>query len=390
METPGRALSRRGALLLAVGGLTQLSLPPAAPAVPTQRAADPHAEVAGLLAERARSLPSWSGLTGAEAAYRNLVLSPAGGPDRLTAAADLVVRIAGYDEYPEVYPRRITLVRDAGGWRVEREEGASGPPALWDLGPARTAPGAHCLVLGLAEGSDPSGLVAVGDHAVPAVSAVWGDAWPGRLLLELPATEAQFARLLEADPAGWTGMAAVTVAAPGAPHHTPADRVVVNPEAFGRLSGFGRQVVITHEATHVATRADTRAWTPLWLSEGVADWTAYRDSGREPRQIAPELARDVTAGRLPGALPADQDFAAGATGIAQAYEQSWLACDLIARHWGPERLVAFYRAVGAEDGRGEERERRTDRLLRADLGVGLDGFTELWRAEVAALKSWRP
>ncbi|MFD5465411.1 hypothetical protein ACFWIQ_21655 [Kitasatospora sp. NPDC127059] len=382
-------MSRRGALLLAAGGLAQLSLPPAVPAtVPDGRDADLRAEVAGLLAARASSLPVWSGLTGAEAAYRDLVLSPADGPDRprLTVSVELAVRITGYDEYPVVYPRRIELVRDRGGWRVEREEGTGGPPALWDLGPVRTAPGAHCLVLGLAGGPDPAGLVAVGDNAVPAVSAVWGSAWPGRLLLELPATEPQFARLLEADPAGWTGMAAVTVAAPGAPWHTPADRVVINPEAFGRLSDFGRQVVVTHEATHVATRADTRAWTPLWLSEGVADWTAYRESGRRPQQIAPELARDVAAGKLPTALPADGDFAAGATGIAQAYEQSWLACDLIARRYGTGRLVAFYRAVGAGDGQGEDREHRTDRLLRSELGVGLAEFTGLWLAEVAALK----
>ncbi|MER7668874.1 hypothetical protein ABTY61_10415 [Kitasatospora sp. NPDC096128] len=358
--------------------------------MPAGRAADRQAEVAGLLAARARSLPAWSGLTGAEAAYRNLVLSPPAGPDRQGASAELTLRIAGYDEYPVVYPRRIELVRDSGGWRVEHEEGTGGPPALWDLGPARTAAGAHCLVLGLAGGPDPAGLVPVGDTAVPAVSAVWGSAWPGRLLLELPATEVQFARLLEADPAGWTGMAAVTVAAPGAPWHTPADRVVINPEAFARLSDFGRQVVVTHETTHVATRADTRAWTPLWLSEGVADWTAYRDSGRRPQQIAPELARDVAAGKLPAALPADADFAAGATGIAQAYEQSWLACALIARRYGTERLVAFYRAVGAADGQGEERDRRTDRLLRAELGVGLAEFTGLWLAEVAALKGRPP
>ncbi|MFI9158033.1 hypothetical protein [Kitasatospora aureofaciens] len=386
-------LSRRGALLLAAGGLAQLSLPPAAPAaLPDERAADRHAEVAGLLAARARSLPVRSGLTGAEAAYRNLVLSPgrgaptADGPERLTASVELAVRIAGYDEYPVVYPRRIELVRDRDGWRVEHEEGTDGPPALWDLGPARTAPGARCLVLGLAGGPDPAGLVAVGDQAVPAVSAVWGSGWPGRLLLELPSTEPQFARLLEADPASWTGMAAVTVAAPGAPWHTPADRVVINPEAFGRLSDFGRQVVVTHEATHVATRADTRAWTPLWLSEGVADWTAYRESGRRPQQIAPELTRDVVAGRLPTALPADGDFAAGATGIAQAYEQAWLACALIAGRYGTDRLVAFYRAVGAADGQGEDRDRRTDRLLRGELGVGLAEFTALWLAEVQALR----
>ncbi|MGA5816433.1 hypothetical protein ACPC54_01025 [Kitasatospora sp. NPDC094028] len=339
-----------------------------------------------LLAARAAALPGLAGVPLTGAAYRNLVLPPAApGADRLTAAADLAVRVTGYDEYPVVYPRRIELVRAGDDWQVEHEESTSGPPALWDLGAASAAAGAHCLVLGLADGPTLAALAALGDRAVPAVGELWGAAWPGRLLLELPATEAQFARLLEADPAGWTGMAAVTVAAPGAPWHTPADRVLVNPEAYRKLSDFGRQVVLTHETTHVATRADTRAWTPLWLSEGVADWTAYRDSGRTPQQIAPELARDVAAGKLPAALPADRDFAAGAEGIAQAYEQSWLACELIGRRYGPQRLVAFYRAVGADDGAGEDRERRTDRLLRAELGIGLAEFTRLWLDEVAAL-----
>ncbi|MEV7024561.1 hypothetical protein [Kitasatospora sp. NPDC093558] len=379
-------LSRRGALLLAAGGLTQLSLPPAVPAAPGPgpAGADERTAVAAVLDGRARELALTSGLP-LTARYRNLVLSPGAAPGRLTAAADLDVRVTGYDEYPATYPRRLALTR-ADGWRVEREDAASGPPALWDFGTGRSARGAQCLVLGLVAGPDPAALVAVGDRAVPAVSAVWGTGWAGRLLLELPATEAQFARLLEADPAGWTGMAAVTVAAPGAPSHTPADRVVINPEAFGRLSDFGRQVVVTHETTHVATRADTRAWTPLWLSEGVADWTAYRDSGRTDRQIAPELARDVAAGKVPAALPADRDFGAGATGIAQAYEQAWLACRLIAGRFGADRLVALYRAVGAADGAGEDRDRRMDRLLRAELGVGTDEFTKLWVGEVAALK----
>lgn len=339
-----------------------------------------------LLTARAAALPGLAGVPLTGAVYRNLVLSPeAPGADRLTVAADLAIQVAGYDDYPVVYPRRIDLARAGDGWQVEHEESTSGPPALWDLGAARSAAGAHCLVLGLADGPTLAALAALGDHAAPAVSELWGTAWPGRLLLELPATEAQFARLLEADPTGWTGMAAVTVAAPGAPWHTPADRVLVNPETYRALSDFGRQVVLTHETTHVATRADTRAWTPLWLSEGAADWTAYRGSGRSPRQIAPELARDVAAGKLPAALPADRDFAAGAEGIAQAYEQSWLACRLIDRRYGPQRLVAFYRAVGAGDGAGEDRERRTDRLLRAELGVGLAEFTRLWLDEVAAL-----
>ncbi len=345
----------------------------------------------GLLRDRASALP----VPGARTAqYREIVLSaPDGGrtdgAQRFTVSADLAVRIDGYDEQPVVYPRRLEVARAGDGWSIEREERAGGPPPLWDLGTVRTASGAHCRILAL---DAVPGLMAVmaamtafGDRAVASVSEVWGSAWPGRVLFELPATQAQFAQLMESDPASWTGMAAVTVAAPGAPGHAPADRVVVNPDTYGKLSDFGRQVVITHETTHVATRADTRAWTPLWLSEGVADWTAYRDCGRTPQQIAPELTRDVAAGRLPTALPADRAFAAGAEGISQAYEQSWLACALIARRHGPDKLVSFYRAVGAEDGQGEDRDHRTDRLLRAELGLGLAEFTRLWRDEVAAL-----
>ncbi|WP_406197807.1 hypothetical protein OH807_12930 [Kitasatospora sp. NBC_01560] len=342
--------------------------------------------MAALLAERARALAAGPpALPLAAAGYRNLVLGAGGAPDRLTATVDLVVRVAGHDEYPVVYPRRLALLRTAGGWRVEREETAGGPPPLWDLGTVTVAQGERSLVLGLAGGPDPAGLAAVADRAVPAAAAVWGDGRPDRLLLLLPATEEQFARLLEADPAAWTGMAAVTTAAPGAPRNTPADRVLVNPEAYLGLSDFGRQVVVTHEAVHVATRADTRAWTPLWLSEGVADWTGYRGSGRSPRQIAPELARDVAAGRVPSALPADSAFTAGAGGIAQAYEQSWLACELIARRYGPERLVGLYRAVAAA-GPGEDREQSADRVFRAELGLGLTGFTALWLDEVRGLK----
>ncbi|GAA4996117.1 hypothetical protein GCM10025734_27510 [Kitasatospora paranensis] len=152
--------------------------------------------------------------------------------------------------------------------------------------------------------------------------------------------------------------------------------MLVNPEAFRGLSDLGRQVVVTHEATHVATRAATHAWTPLWLSEGVADYTGYRTAGRTARQIAPELGRDVAAGRVPTALPADADFAAGSPGIAQAYEQAWLACDLVAREFGPTRLVSLYRAVGASGATG-----RLDAVLRAELGMDLAAFTKHWIAD---------
>jgi hypothetical protein len=293
--------------------------------------------------------------------------------------AELAYRLRGYDDYPALLQRRFAL--DGGGALGAESAEPGSAAAPWDLGPVRPVRGAHSLVLGPGDPADLATLAGLADRAVPAVSALWGSGWPQRLVLQLPADEEQFARLLGVDPGGYQGIAAVTSAAAGAPVRTPADRVMVNPEAFHQLGAVGRQVVVTHECTHVATRADTHPWTPLWLSEGVADWTGYLDTGRTARQIAPELTQDVAAGRIPAALPTDADFAAGAEGIAQAYEQAWLACDLIAQQHGHAAVVALYRGIGAA-GPGAGRDAQLDAQLRTQLGYGLAEFTRRWQAWV--------
>ncbi|MBB4922889.1 hypothetical protein [Kitasatospora kifunensis] len=298
--------------------------------------------------------------------------------DAHTVTAELSYRLAGFDDYPAVLHRRLTLTDGA----VSGEGAAPGSAAApWDLGNPTPVRGAHCVVLGPADQGELTLLATLADQAVATVSAVWGNAWAGRLVVQLPTTEAQFTQLLGADPRTYSDIAAVTSAAAGAPLHNPADRVLVNPDGFRELSAFGRHAVITHESTHVATRADTHPWTPLWLSEGVADYTGYLNTGHTARQIAPELTEDVAAGKLPTALPTDADFSAGATGIAQAYELSWLACNLIATDHGQQSLVDVYRAVGAA-GPGAGREQQLDRVLGEHLGYGLAEFTKRWIAEV--------
>ncbi|MFD9129567.1 hypothetical protein [Kitasatospora sp. NPDC059571] len=404
---PAGRVSRRAALLLAAGGLAQLSVPRAATAPrPGTPAAAPQAasgrdrsRIEALLSDRARAVlrgDSTALLAGAtesarpgqqQAAarsarvpfsaveYRISAIGEPGPDGRLTVSAGFAHRLRGIDEHPAVLPRRLTFARTPGGWLLAGDE-PDGAAALWDLGEVRVVRGVSSLVLGLGDEAELAELAAVADRAVPAVSELWGDAWAGRLLIETPATEPQFARMLDVSAGSYQGIAAVTVAAGGAPAATPADRVLVNPEAFRGLSDLGRQVVVTHEATHVATRSATHAWTPLWLSEGVADFTGYRAANRTARQIAPELARDIAAGRVPTALPADGDFAAGSAGIAQAYEEAWLACDLVAREFGPQRLVALYRAVGAAGDAG-----RLDAVLRAELGLDQAAFTKRWIAD---------
>lgn len=286
-----------------------------------------------------------------------------------TARVELSYRLAGYDTAPVTVPATLTLTGD-GLIAAARDS----VPQLWDQGPVRAVRGDRSLVLGVGNGDAVlRGYATDADRAVPAVSGVWGEGWPRRTVLEVPASLARMAELLNASPSAYQGIAAVTTAElrDGAP--VPADRIVVNPDAFAELSALGRQVVLSHETTHVATRTVTGPKTPLWLSEGAADFTAYRTTGRTPAQVAPELARDVAAGRVPGHLPTDADFGSTSTGLAQAYEGAWLACRLIAAEWGTDRLTALYRATDRVG---------VDTAMRRTLGIGVPEFTARWRAYV--------
>ncbi|WNZ12263.1 hypothetical protein [Streptomyces sp. 11x1] len=300
--------------------------------------------------------------------------------DRATAEAALRYRIRGYDESPVTAVRTLTLVRDDdGAWRVAADEPSrKGTEQLWEQGRIVAVRGERSLVLGVGRSADAlRGYAALADRAVPAVTEAWGEDWARRVVVVVPESLDEMAGLLGAPAAGYRGIAAVTTAESGGSAKAPADRIVVNPDAYAVLGDFGKQVVLTHETTHVATRAHTNAATPLWLSEGYADWVGYRGTGRAASDVAPELQRAAGEGRLPAALPADEDFgfADDSGKLAQAYESGWLACRLIADRWGEMRLDEFYRAVGAHG----EREGAVEGALEEVLGTTVEGFTGEWR-----------
>lgn len=271
---------------------------------------------------------------------------------RAFARAELRYRLTGYDAAPAGSAREVELTRDGGSWAVTADRPAPGAlPQLWDQGPVSVERGAHALVLGGSGQSSGSlsEIAAEADKAVPAASAAWPRPWAGRVVVLVPGSLDAMAALLGRPADEYRGLGAVTTGRTGA-GPAPADRVVVNPEGYGQLTAEGRQVILTHETTHVATRAATTARTPLWLSEGFADWAAYRDSGRTPAEAAPSLARAVRGGALPAALPEPGAFAFGgdADALARAYEGSWMACRLIARRWGDAALVSLYEKSGRE------------------------------------------
>ncbi|MGX2997713.1 hypothetical protein JNUCC64_26190 [Streptomyces sp. JNUCC 64] len=310
--------------------------------------------------------------------YRVTSVRAEGDGDRATVRADRGHRIADLDPAPVVSARVLDLRRRAGRWYVAADRPAEGAPRqLWEQGPVEVVRGERSLVLGSAgDRARLTELAGLADRAVPAVAAAWDGDRSRRLLVLVPGTLTAMGRLLGAPADGYRGIAAVTTGRVGG--EGPADRIVVNPETYPALGAFGRQAVLTHEATHVATRAHTSAATPLWLSEGYADWVAYRaePDGDAPR-LAPELARAVRDGRVPGRLPGDDDFGFGQdpARLARAYEGGWLACETAGERWGAARLNALYRAVGAR----ERREGAADAALREVCGVSEEEFTGLWR-----------
>ncbi|WTL22955.1 hypothetical protein OG329_32205 [Streptomyces sp. NBC_01506] len=298
---------------------------------------------------------------------------------RATVRAELRYRIAGYDTAPVTSSRTLELAERDGRWYVSADRpGEGGVQQLWQQGAVEVVHGRRSLILGV--GQDNARLreiAAAADEAVPAVDEAWPGEWSGRVVVLVPESVTSMAALLGASAAGYRGIAAVTTGETGAKGSSPADRVIVNPDAYGVLGDFGRRIVLTHETTHVATRAATSQATPMWLSEGFSDWVAYRDGGGTDGHAAPELERSLRRGGLPAALPEDTEFAfdAEADELARAYEGGRLACELIAERWGERKLTDLYRAVGEH----ERREGAVEDAMNEVLSVTPDEFGALWR-----------
>jgi hypothetical protein len=295
------------------------------------------------------------------------------------AQVTLSYRLRGYDRAPVTASEDLRFRRRNGHWYVSAELPGSSTE-LWEQGPVTVVRGAHSLVLGT--GSADARLHEVAheaDAAVPAVSRAWPRSWSQRVVVLVPDSLHDMGELLDSPGSTYQGIAAVTTGEAGSSQQATAERIVVNPRSYAVLSELGRQVVTTHETTHVATRRWTTAATPLWLSEGFADWVAYRTAGRTAQQVAPELAQAVQAGDVPETLPQDTDFRFdnGADALSRAYEGGWLACRMIADRWGEKALTSLYAEVGASPATGED---AVDDALHTVLHTNTGEFTDRWRA----------
>lgn len=311
--------------------------------------------------------------------------SPTWSPRRFT----LKYEIRGFDSSPTSLRQYPTFVHRAQGWFIGSftdfdSSGEHSDVDIWSFGAVRTATARGVLVLGHpSSGALMQQVAAEAAAAIPRVSAVWGRDWPRRVVVLVPSSQRELARLVD-DSGDLSQIAAVASAevqdCPGPPNPV-GYRVAVNPRNWGKLSALGRRVVLTHELTHVATRAVTGSCTPTWLVEGFADYIGYLGTGVPTSVVAQELMSDVRAGRVPRRLPTDAEFDGANKRLAQAYEGAWMATHLIVARWGEAALVRFYRAVGSSNA---DPSVAVGRAMQSILHVPFARFVADWRSYLRA------
>ena len=265
----------------------------------------------------------------------------------------------------------VTLVPGPDGERLAgTDDGTTlDAPALplWWLGPVSVRTRGDVTVL-VGAGQDVDRWSDLAREAAADTRAhlprVLADRWDGRLVVEVPADETTFTRVLGAAPAAYATTAAVT--RPEGPTTHAAVRVVVNP-ATARDPDAALGATLTHETVHVATRSAASA-APLWAVEGLAEHVALR---AHPDQRTAELAALRGVGR-PTVLPPDGAFAAGAADVTGTYAQAWLVCEAVADHRGEAALGRLYLALD----RGRPLAAAADATLDVDDAV----VVRWWRA----------
>ena len=293
----------------------------------------------------------------------------------------------GVDARPVEQDQHLTFALDGDRWLLAADDdfalqGRATARALWDLGPVAAVRVDGVLVLGRPERrallEEVAALTAA---AVPRVTRVWGP-WTEDVAVLVPGSAQEMTTMLGGADLSQIAAVATAELRGGADDYDPTgNRVVVNPDTFSKLGALGRQVVLTHETAHVATRAASGPAVPTWLVEGFADFVGYREVDLPVRVSAPALAREVRAGRLPAALPAEADFDDSNTRLSEAYEGSWLAVRTIVDAHGVDGLLRLYRAVGRT--RGVPAERALEQALQDELGTTSAQLTADWRAALA-------
>jgi hypothetical protein len=294
---------------------------------------------------------------------------------RWQAAVDLTWRFVGFDRKPVHEEVLVGFEEGSGRVGITSFGGGDRRSPLWLSGPLDVRRSATSLVLATTA-ADADLAAKRANAAVPVVRDVLPQ-WRGKLVVEVPASEAALDAELAADPGSYTSIAAVTASVDGTLTPTSDVHVFINPDVYDDLERVGAQVVMSHEVTHLATGAPLTTGVPLWLLEGFADYVALHAVDLPITTTASQIIREVRRNGAPDHLPGQAEFDEGATYLGASYESAWVACKVLADADGQDALVRLYQQVS----HGQD----LDAQLRKQFGLSPAELTARWRQRLEQL-----
>ena len=281
-------------------------------------------------------------------------VDPAG---RWQAAVDMTWRFDGFDTAPVHEEVLVGFQVEPGEVGITSLGGGDRRSPLWLSGPLEVRRTEQSLVLVAGTAAQADLLAQRAEAAVPVVRRALPQ-WPGRLVVEVPASEAGLDAALAAEPGTYADIAAVSASVDGTVAPASQVHVFVNPAVYDGLEAVGGQVVMSHEAAHVATGAPLTSDVPLWLLEGFADYVALHDVDLPLSTTAGQIIAQVRQDGPPDRLPGQAEFDQTATHLGAAYESAWIACVVLADEGGEDALVGLYEQVSrGQDLAGQLRDR---------------------------------
>jgi hypothetical protein len=296
------------------------------------------------------------------------------GPKAWVADVALGWKVRGYDSRKANMEVSFALVDTPEGAAFASAADDFGNPApLWLLDRLAVSRSKRALVAAVNR-QQLGRYTALANEAVRDVRRVLPQ-WRGRLVVEVPATQDELDRMLDAQPDAYAKIAAVTATVDGSMSPSAPVHIMVNPKIYGGLGDQGGQIVMSHEATHVAMNAATSTM-PLWLLEGFADYVALARSDLPVSVTASQILGEVRRSGPPDALPGAHEFDPANKLLGTSYEAAWLACRLLAQTYGEGELISFYKSVDSGTS--------IDKAF-AGLGTTEARFTQKWRAYLREL-----
>lgn len=294
--------------------------------------------------------------------------------------------LKGFDVAPVARPQVLTFVQRGSRWLVagdtdaDSDLPATGHADPWDRRAIVVKEGRQVLVL--ADAVDRrrlDGLVRVADRAVARVAAMWPDGWRRRVVVVAVRDQQLIETYFRTELQSSEDVAAIAVPAYGTvPGWSPSSarlpevgarsRVIINPRYFDPADDANANL-LTHEVTHVATQQRTRAGSPTWLTEGVAEYTAYRHLRPFAVDLPESLAREVRAGSV--GLPTYDFYTRD---LPAHYLAGFLASAHVADRYGEATLRRLYDRLARTTSEIETLPRQ-DEVLRDLLGVSTDRFS---------------